>query len=242
MRRTASQEALEGIREEVARDYEAKRRFPRVLLGKIKQVEEAPVVQPALSALDFQLLNMQKLHNKLHHARMQKQAYLLLLSSELLPASEGFQASGATSQRGLTYLTTITALEKEEKTEATLTHIIDREKRRFKALALPINEIQEEIANMDRQIQEEKVKCQRIEAKKLVFEGNSMRLKSKLDSIHRRRTKEMKKMLKSFSDQQLFLTHFEKEEEAKRQLAGERAKAESLLALEYEMELKYGKK
>jgi len=242
LRRSASQEALEGIREEVARDYEAKRRFPRVLLGKIKQVEEAGVVQPALSALDFQLINMQKLHNKLHHARMQKQAYLLLLSSELLPESDDSQPAGPTSQRGLAYLTTVTALDKEEKTEATLMHVIDREKRRLKSLALPIHKIQEEIENAERQIQEEKVKCQRIEARKRVFEANSLTLKSKLDSIHRRRTKEMKKMLKSFSDQQLFLTHFEKEEESKRQQAGERAKAESLLALEFEMELKYGKK
>jgi len=119
-------------------------------------------------------------------------------------------------------------------------HIVDREKRRLKSLALPINEIQADIAHVERQMQETKVKCQRIEAKRLVYETDSMRLKSKLDSIRKRRTKEMKKMLKSFSDQQLFLTHFEKEEEAKRELIGERAKAESLLALEYEMELKYG--
>jgi hypothetical protein len=203
-------------------------------------VEEAKVVQPALSALDIQLINMQKLHNKLHHAVMQKQAFLLLLSSELHPGEGDLQASAPTSQRGLAYLTTVTALEREEKTEATLVHIVDREKRRLKSLALPINEIQADIAHVERQIQETKVKCQRIEAKRLVYETDSVRLKSKLDSIRKRRTKEMKKMLKSFSDQQLFLTHFEKEEEAKRQLIGERAKAESLLALEYEMELKYG--
>lgn len=183
---------------------------------------------------------MQKLHNKLHHAVMQKQAYLLLLSSELHPEEGEVQASAPTSQRGLAYLTTITALEREEKTEATLTHIVDREKRRLKSLALPINEIQADIAHVERQIQEMKVKCQRIEAKTQVYETDSMRLKSKLTSIRKRKTKEMKKMLKSFSDQQLFLTHFEKEEEAKRELVEERAKAESLLALEYEMELKYG--
>lgn len=165
----------------------------------------------------------------------------MLLSSEIVPGNDT-EKQEESNKHALTYLNTVTALEREEKTQATLLHVIDREKRRIKTFALPIKELQEKNAVLERQIQEMKVKCERIEAKKRIYDGEIRRMKGKLDSIRANRTKERKKLLNTFSDQQMFLTHFEKEEEAKRELVGEKEKAESLLALEYEMELKYGRR
>ena len=209
-------------------------------MSKIQRIEGKKVVQPALTALDLQLLNMQKVHNRLHHTAMQKQAYLLLLSSELVRTSDTTSEDDHNLMHDCAYLTTVSALDREEKTQATLMHIIDREKEAVKVFGLPISDTQQKIYRVDRQIQDETFRFQRNEAKRTAYEAEAKQWAGKLANLRKRRAEGVSHLLQSYSDQQLLLTHFQREDEARRVLVTEKARAQSLLALEYELELKLG--
>ena len=240
IKRNASIETLEGIREEARLEYDRKKRHPRELLSKIREIERTRAVQPALLALDIGVLHLKKVHNRVHDALLRKQAKLSSLCSEVAECDETSQEQVGGRWGATACTSSYKALADELQTQATLYYLIDREKQRVKMRTVPIAEMQEAVAALKRQIQDEVFRMQRHDTQRLFYESELRRLKSVLFSVKKQRIEGVKKLMNGFSDQQWFLLHYGKEEEAKRAMRGEQMKAEQFLVFEYELELQFG--
>lgn len=217
-------------------DYKRSEEEPDKLLRTAKKLEGSKYIQRGILALSTGIIKKKKLFNRLYHDEQMKQTQLTVLTSGIEHLDKRTEQKNdletvfrETSAR---VDHTLKSIEEERMTAEKYMHMINTQKAKLKALALPIADIKLQIEKVTKELHEVTLDLQRNTGKKLEYQREAAELRLKHRSIKQERTEAIRELLKSFTDKQQFLLFIKKEEEASRDLQSRRFEAQRLLGLE----------